>query len=111
MVNYVEQSIAEDEAQPVYNASDEKQVNNARKEASRKKRDRLNFIQEVMNIKEGRRWVKEELDSCHIFDNVFYTDTHKTAFALGERNRGIKLLSDVMASSPDMYVTMMKENK
>lgn len=112
MVDWVEKTLAEDEQamDEVYDASDPQAVNAARKKEARKKKERLQFIRDVMSDPRGRNWVYEELEACHIFDNPFYGErTHDTAFALGEANRGRKLFQDVLRSSPDLYLSMMEE--
>lgn len=95
-----------------YNAADEKSVNEARKRAGRKKIEDLNIIKAMMDLLEGRKYLYELMEACHIFGNCFYgEEPNKTAFSLGERNVGLRVLAHIMESAPDLYTQMCKENK
>lgn len=94
-----------------YDAGDAEQVNEARKTSGRKTKAKHEIVRKMMQDPSGRAFFFEELSACHIFSPSFAPDTHVMAFKEGERNRGLKLLSDIMASSSDLYLTMMSENK
>lgn len=92
-----------------FDASDPLQVNNARKKAGRKKREDLDFIQGVMSLAQGRKWVYEFLKECDVYGNpIVQGDTHATYFNLGKRNIGQLLLQDVQQFD-DYYLKMLKE--
>lgn len=100
------------EAAVAYDTSDPKAVNKARKKAARSDRERHNVVASLMEIKEGRAWMNSMLECCHVFATSFVQgDPHASSFQEGERNIGLRLLADVMASAPDQYVTMCKEAK
>lgn len=93
-----------------YDTSDREKVNKARKKSSRTRADRLKFIRAAMQHEEGRAWFYDIIQRCRVFDNCFYSEqTHDTAFRLGEQNIGKMLLSDVLESAPEQYMTMMNE--
>lgn len=112
MVDPVATHQAEEEAQTPYDASDPQQVNTARKKASRKNAKRLEVVAALMQHKDGRRWIHEQLDWCHIYGNpVIPGDTHATYFNLGQENIGKRLLADVVAAAPEQYILMLQEAK
>lgn len=95
-----------------YNAADPKQVNNARKKAAKNLADRLRMVEAVMQQPEGRRWIFDFLQFCHIYGNpVVSGDPHMTYFNLGQENIGKRLLADVVAAAPSEYLAMLEENK
>jgi len=95
-----------------YNADDPKQVNEARKRAGRRDRERLSVLGGLMDLKDGRAWMYSILEACHAFQPSFVpNDPYSTAFKEGERNIALRLLADIMAIAPDRYVDMMKEAK
>lgn len=108
------QVIEAEQAQPYepYIASDPKQVNNARKKSARKLAERLRMVEAIMQQIEGRRWVFDFLQGCHIYGNpVVQSDPHMTYFNLGQENVGKRLLADVVAAAPREYLLMLEENK
>lgn len=95
-----------------YDAGDPEQVNTARKKAGRKKAERLRVVEALMQHEQGRRWVYEWMQACHIYGNpVVMGDPHATYFNLGQENIGKWLLSDVVAAAPDNYLLMLEENQ
>lgn len=102
---------AEKMAEEPYDASDPVQVNKARKKSSRQERERLEFVQGMMTLPQGRKWLWQLMESCYIFSNpVVLGDTHATYENLGRQNIGKALLTDAMQFSED-YVRMAKEAK
>lgn len=97
-------------AETPYNASDPKQVNTARKRAARKKKEELNFIKAIMELKPGRKWMLDQLTTLKVFASpIVLGDTHLTYHNLGEQNYGKKLLQDINDCAAEEYVLMMKE--
>ena len=102
---------AERLAEIPFNASDPEQVNAARKKAARLERSRLRLVEELMKVKEGRMYVWDFLESCHINGNpVVPGDTQATYFNLGQQNVGKLVLMDAM-QFPENYVLMVSEAK
>src|SRR5215813_3500225 len=94
----------------MYNAGERKDVRRAEKEAHLADRQRQEIITQIMSGTPGRRWVLEKLEECHIFRTSFHREPTAMAFNEGQRDIGLRLLNDIMASCPDQYVLMMREN-
>ena len=95
-----------------YDASNKKSVNNARKKAAARNKKRLEVIQLLMQHRDGRAWIYEILERCHIYTTSFVQgDPHATSFREGERNVGNQLLIDVLTAATDEYLKMVKEGK
>ncbi len=112
MGDHIQELEAETEAAKPYNAGDPKEVNNARKRAARKTTERLRVVEALMKHEDGRAWVYELLESCHLYTNPF-TLGHPDAtnFKLGEMNIGQRLLADIVAAAPKEYLKMCEEAK
>jgi len=100
---------ASESAEP-FDAFDPVQVNKARQKAARANRARQEVVAGLMSTKAGRLWIFDTLVGCHIFTPSFVQgDPGASAFRDGERNVGLKLMADIMASAPDLWVKMNKE--
>lgn len=107
-------AIAEAEllAQQPYNASDKKQVNNARKKVARERRDELDYVKAIMSTKQGRKWMYDMIVACKVFHNpVVQGDPYATYHNIGGQNLGKKLIQDINDAAPEEYVAMMREAK
>jgi hypothetical protein len=93
----------------MYNAANRKDIRQAEKEAKLADQQRREFMSGIMSTMPGRRWLHEKLVDCHIFSTSFNRDQLAMAFAEGQRDIGLKLLNDIMASCPDEYILMMRE--
>ncbi len=83
-----------------------KAVDRAQKQAS----DDLNWL---MRHPQGRRFMWRLLSTCGLYRNAFASgngQTNAVMFALGETNIGQVYLNQVVASEPDAYSLMVKEN-
>lgn len=102
---------AENNLEIAYDASDPEQVNTSRKKAGRNRRARLEFVEGMMTLPQGRKWLWELMGKCFIHGNpVVHGDTHATFFNLGQQNIGKLVLQDVQMF-PELYVLMVKESK
>lgn len=111
MADSIRQLEAENEVEKPYDASDPKQVNTARKKASRKLSEKLEFVKAMMELTQGRKYLWDLMESCNMFTSPLVDgDTHSTYFKLGQQNIGKLLLMDTMTFS-DLYVKMVEENK
>ena len=63
----------------------------------------------LMSNKRGRRIVWRLLDVAGVFRSSFNTNAAQMAFAEGNRNYGLRMLSQIHALCPDQYPVMMKE--
>lgn len=110
MADRIREIEAEQEVEKPYDASDSKQVNNARKKAARKMSDRLRMVEGIMTLKEGRKWLFDFMQSCDMFGNALVQgDAYGTHFRLGQQDAAKRILLDCIAASPELYVQMMKE--
>ncbi len=94
-----------------YDANNLEQVNEARKKAGRKRKNLNEYLKQVMEHRQGREFIYGILSVCGVHSTPFVQgDPYATAFKCGEQNVGHRILADVVASSPDEYVVMCKEN-
>lgn len=100
---------AETEAERPYDTSDPETVNKARQKAGRQKRSDASVVGALMETKQGRAWIFGILDAAHIYQPSFDRDPHVTAFREGERNLGLRILSEVQSSAPREYTSMIEE--
>lgn len=112
MADQVQQIEAENIAENQFDASNPEQVNAARKKASRKKTQRLVVIQALMQHEDGRRWMRELLQRCHIYGNCLVQgDPYGTHFRMGEENIGKMIMADVIEAAPAEYLKMCEEGR
>ncbi len=103
---------AEDLAEEQFDSSSPESVNKARKKEGRRRAARLRVVEALMQHEDGRRWIYELLERCHIFGNPLVRgDAYATHFNIGEANIGRIVLADVVAAAPDQYVLMCQEAK
>lgn len=106
---------AEEESAEAYDTSDKEQVNRARKKSARTRADRLEFVKASMSFEQGRAWLFDVLNFCHLFQNPFVAGgedgARATDFKLGEFNIGLMILSDIQTAAPQDYLKMITENK
>lgn len=102
---------AENNLEKPFDASDPEAVNVSRKKAGRKRRERLEFVEGMMTLHQGRKWLWELMEKCFVHGNpLVQGDTHATYFNLGQQNIGKLVLQDVQ-EFPELYVKMVKEAK
>lgn len=92
-----------------YNAAERSHVKAAQKAARFADRERGDIVKGLMSTVSGRAWTHNLLERCHVFASSFSENPIRMAFAEGERNIGLQLLSDLMTFTPDTYVLMMRE--
>lgn len=98
-----------DAEEPPFDASDPEQVQKAKSKAGRKRKAEVDVVQALMSSRDGRAWLWGHLVSCHIYEACFHEGRpDATAFQLGERNVGLKILAD-MNRYPDLMMVMMQE--
>lgn len=100
-----------EEAEP-FDATDPAAINNAEREAKRQAKQDADALRSLMLSKAGRAFLYRRLERCHIYATTFAPgQPDVTAFNLGEENVGKQLMSEAMDASPDLYVTMIKEQR
>lgn len=63
----------------------------------------------LMGSKRGRRIVWRLLDRAGVFRLSFNTNAMQMAFAEGNRNEGLRVLSQIHTLCPELYQVMVKE--
>jgi|SRR5262245_42736164 len=92
-----------------YDASNRRDIREAQKRARVAEQQRREIVTGIMSVAPGRSWMCDILESCHIFATSFSDQGLRMAFMEGQREVGIRLLTDIMGACPDFYVTMMRE--
>jgi len=65
----------------------------------------------VMGSKQGRRFMQRLLSGAGLWRSVFSNDPVVMAFNEGNRNLGLKMLSDLVEACPEKYFEMLKEHQ
>ena len=92
-----------------YDAGNRRDVRAAEKTAKLVEQQRREIITGIMSVAPGRSWMCDILESCHIFATSYNDIGYRMAFMEGQREVGIRLLTDIMGACPDNYVLMMRE--
>lgn len=101
----------EDQLTDSFDANDPDSIIEAEKESLRLRNKKLRIIESIMNDEDGRAWMFDFLDSnCHIFsENSLNGTIERNAKFEGERAVGLRVLSQVMEASPEMFWKMRME--
>ena len=91
------------------NAADRKSIRRLEKAAKLADAQRQQVISGLMSTSFGREWIWDVLSSCHCFATTFNGDALSSAFAEGERNVGLRILSDILVACPDQYIQAQRE--
>ena len=94
----------------VDNAADRKSIRRKEKAAKLAEANRQAVVVSLMSTAFGREWVWDTLAQCHCFSTTFSGDALSSAFAEGERNVGLRLLSDILQACPDQYIQAQRES-
>ena len=84
---------------------------------SKKSADRIDRQNEesdikwLMSSKRGRRFVWRLLEQAGVFRSSFNTNAMAMSFGEGNRNYGLQLLNLIHTLCPELYPTMLKEQK
>lgn len=92
----------------VKNAADSKQVKEASVNQKFSREDELEDLRFLLATAQGRRFFWRLFEATHQFTTSF-TGNSQTFFYEGERNVGLKILSDIMEADSESYVLMIKE--
>lgn len=82
-------------------------------EERRRRDEEISDLCKVMSSKEGRRFMRRLLSDAGVY-RLSYSpgmDAMTTAFNEGNRNTGLKVLTDVMASCRHLYAQMNDEHE
>ena len=87
-----------------YNAGDANQVAEREKRSKMHEAQRLNGLRLMMANRDGRQWVRAQLESAHVFQTSF-TGNSGTFFNEGERNQALRILADLSSQCvPELLV-------
>ena len=68
-------------------------------------------IKWLMSSKRGRRFIWRLLELAGVFRSSFNTNAMAMSFSEGNRNYGLQLLNQIHTLCPELYPTMIKEQK
>lgn len=71
----------------------------------------LDDLRQVMNSKQGRRFMWRLLGKCGAMRQSFNTNGSIMSFNEGQRSIGIPLIADLMQHAPEKYAEMLKEHR
>lgn len=91
------------------NAADRRQVRRAQKQSKVREQQDRGVVAGLMDTRQGRAWMLDHLEFCHIFASNFSGNPYNDALGEGQRTVGLRLLGQIMSACPDQYVTMMRE--
>jgi len=74
------------------------------------RRAELAALARLMEDPAGRRWVRNTLAACHVWDTSFATNAIRMAFLEGERNQGLRLQAEIAEAAPEQFIEMLKEH-
>lgn len=94
----------------VKNAADESQIKIEKEKQKFKQDSDDNDLRFLLSTDQGRRFIWGMLEKCGVFKSSF-TGSSETFFLEGQRNIGLKLMSDIMRVDPESYLKMIKSNK
>lgn len=95
----------------VANAADEDQVKKAKNKEKFSRERELEDMKSVLESPMGRRIFWKYLSDCGVFKTSFNESSHTMAFLEGQRNVGLKILTDITQADPTKYLQMMEEAK
>jgi hypothetical protein len=90
---------------------DERHVRQRARSAKAHESTRAQVLRNLMASLDGREWMFELLELCHIYETSFASDALVMAAREGERNVGLKVVWQIQTACPEQYLQMMKEAK
>jgi hypothetical protein len=100
-----------DTARAQFDPNEQKQVQDRARKAKDRLRDSDQAIKAFMSHESGRAWVWGHLSACGLYrTSARAGDAHMTYFCEGERNVGLRLLTQLQRACPELYATMTQEN-
>lgn len=99
-----------DEPKPL-DAGDAASVKDVIREAKTAAMRDKEFLASMLSTKEGRRWLWTFLVGCHVYHDPFSREPLIMAHNCGEANIGRQLLAALENASPELYLSMIKENR
>ena len=112
MVDTIDNEIAYDEQQVVFDANDPEVIEAAEKNNTRIKAKKLRVVKAIMSDEDGRAWMFDLLGTnCHVFaDNPMRDTPERNGRYEGDRAVGLRLLDEIMMAAPEQFWLMRKEH-
>lgn len=92
-----------------YDPSDPAQVAEREKQAQIRQLGQERMLREQLSTPAGRNFYWDQLAACHVFETISPGDEATTNYLLGERNVGLRIMSDIMRAAPESFIQMLKE--
>jgi hypothetical protein len=102
---------AEDLIAKTFDASDAKQVNNARKKAAKEKAEERETLEALMEYPNGRALMFNSVKCILIGSPLTPNDPYSTYFNLGQEHRARELFKEIVKIAPEEFTLMIEENK
>lgn len=98
-------------AEEQYDASDQEQVNKARQKVGREKKAHLNFVHNILQTPDGRKWYYRLLAECETLRISYMRGENEkdSGFREGKRFIGFQLMADAKKADPKMFFKMLEE--
>lgn len=98
-------------AEPVVkNAADENQVKAAKAKDKYRRNRELEDVRVLLTLPEGRRFLWRCLGKAKVFESIWVSSA-QIHYNSGMQDFGHFLMAEIVASDPDAFLAMMKENK
>lgn len=93
-----------------FDASNPDQVKERERSAIRREKEHREVLVTLLSTPQGRNWMWEILDSCNVYAQSYAPgNPDVTVFNEGRRSVGNQILAGIMRASPDLVVTLIKE--
>lgn len=92
-----------------YSAANRKDIRAAEKVQKAIEASRQSVLVGLMSTIEGRAYIWDDLEFCHVFVDPFLGDALGDAFQKGIRTVGLRLLDRLMTFCPDQFILAMRE--
>lgn len=110
MANPIQTLQAQEEAEKPYDASDPKQVNEARKKAGRGKKKEREVVAALMQHPDGRKVLYDSTMLVLERNPVVPGDPYSTYYNLGQEQRAKDLFREIIKVAPKEFIIMMEEH-
>jgi hypothetical protein len=93
----------------VTNAADRGQVKKAAKTEKARHKDYIEDLQNLLATGNGRRVLWNILSFCNVYDDLMGETPEQTAYTVGRRDVGIKIIKDISVADAHRLIEMMQE--
>ncbi|MCG7932106.1 MAG: hypothetical protein N0E44_18910 [Candidatus Thiodiazotropha lotti] len=95
-----------------YNAGDESQVRDAKKQVEKVVDAEYESLKFIMSDERGRRFVWWLLEICHLYSLSAINESQVQTFVMeGERSIGLKVIERLHGQHLDDYIRMIREHE